>query len=514
MQLVDMYGNPIKKQELLIEQAAASTTGVRSILSDHQTGGLTPYRLANILRRADEGDATAYLELAEELEEKDTHYLSVIGTRKRAVSQLQINITPASDDKKDVEIAELIKDWLSRDELETELFNMLDAVGKGYSVMEILWSTAGNVWLPSDLKWRDPRWFEFDRETGEELMLKELGGPVPLSPYKFIVHKAQSKSGLAIRGGVVRPCIWMWLFKNFSIKDWVVFAEAYGQPIRLGKYNPGASAEDRKTLMHAVANIGSDAAAVIPSSMMIEFIEAQGKTGTAEVFKTLADFCDQQISKAVLGQTGTTDMLPGGGLAGNASHNDVRGDIERSDAKQLAATIKAQLIKPIVDLNFGVQDRYPGLKIGRAEDVDTKKVAETAEVGQRLGISISKSKLREQLNLPAPEDDDDILVPLPSAGANARGDTAMEKPRTETASEKGSTSFDEAIDALSSNFEQIVTPTLTVVQDILDSSTDYEDFKRKLLDVLWKIDPKEVTDILSQATTAARLAGNAGAEIE
>ena len=71
-----------------------------------------------------------YLELAEEMEEKDLHYQSVMGTRKRQVSQLPIEVEEADDTAEGKRDAELIRDWLDRDVLESELVDILDALGK------------------------------------------------------------------------------------------------------------------------------------------------------------------------------------------------------------------------------------------------------------------------------------------------------------------------------------------------------------------------------------------------
>ena len=94
VQLYDHLNRPIDMAKLRGEQAAPTLTGVRNILSGHPAQGLTPARLARLLREAEDGDATRYLELAEEMEEKDLHYLAVLGTRKRAVSQLDITVEP------------------------------------------------------------------------------------------------------------------------------------------------------------------------------------------------------------------------------------------------------------------------------------------------------------------------------------------------------------------------------------------------------------------------------------
>ena len=99
----------------------------------------------------------------------------------------------------------------------------------------------------------------------------------PLAPFKFIVHVAKAKAGLPVRGGIARAAGWAYLFKNYVLKDWVTFAEIFGQPLRLGKYSPGATEADKQALLSAVANIGTDAAAIIPESMLIEFVETRGR---------------------------------------------------------------------------------------------------------------------------------------------------------------------------------------------------------------------------------------------
>ncbi len=141
----------------------------------------------------------------------------------------------------------------------------------------------------------------------------------------------------------------------------------------MGKYHAGASADEKRALLRAVANISRDAAAIIPQGMEMEFI--QGKGGGEDIHEKLARYMDQTISKLVLGQTATTDAIAGGHAVGQ-EHNDVRGDIERSDARQLAACINNHLVKPIVLLNYGDQAAYPCVRIGRAEQTNVPQLTD------------------------------------------------------------------------------------------------------------------------------------------
>ena len=414
-QLVDQFGNPLRKRELLREHAEPNVRANRTMLTGHPAHGLTPQRLAQILLSAEQGDATAYLELAEQMEEKDLHYGSVLGTRKRQVSQLEITVEAAGDTAQDKRAADLVEqEILGREALATELVDILDAIGKGFSATEIVWDTSARQWTPARLEWRYPQWFEYDWRDHKTLLLRGDSGQLePLAPYKFIVHEHKAKSGAPIRGGFARMVAWYFLFKNYSIKDWITFAEVYGQPIRVGKYHAGATEDEKRALLRALTDIGTDAAAMIPEGMMLEFVKAEGSSGSsggAEIYDRFCQFADAAISKAVLGQTLTTQEGQSGSYALGQVHNDVRGDIERADAEQLSATLNRDLVTPFVFLNMGPPPSgYPRIKIGREEQVDQAQVADSAAKLIPLGLKVSQKDLREKLGFKEPESDDDVF---------------------------------------------------------------------------------------------------------
>src|SRR5690606_6872255 len=149
------------------------------------------------------------------------------------------------------------------------------------------------------------------REDGETLYLRAASGPEALRPFKYVQHVSKAKSGIPIRGGIARAAAWAYLFKNYDLKDWVTYIEVHGQPLRVGKYHTGATEADKEVLLRAVANIGSDAAAIIPQNMLIEFVEAAKQGGATDLYEKLADWLDRQVSKAVLGQTLTTEVSSG-----------------------------------------------------------------------------------------------------------------------------------------------------------------------------------------------------------
>jgi phage gp29-like protein len=398
--LLDHRGMPIARANLGRELASASVGSVRSPLSGYPSDGLNPLTLAAILREADAGSPTRYLELAEIIEERDPHYLGVLGTRRRSVSQIDITVEAGSESAEDEVIAQMLRDWLKRDELTDEVFAILDCIGKGYSATEIIWDTSERQWMPNRLEWRDPRWFRFDRrDLTTPMMLSETGGEQPLEPFKFIFASIKAKSGLPLRSGLARVAMWGYLFKAYTLRDWAIFTQTYGQPVRVGKFDSNATPEDKATLFRAVANIAGDCAAIIPASMEIEFIEASNVGASSDLYEKRADWFDRQISKAVLGQTSTTDAEIGG-LGSGKEHREVQEVIEKSDARALAAILNRDLVQPWVQLNYGPRKSYPRLVIARKEQEDLKAFSDAITPLIDRGLEVEQATIQKRFGLP------------------------------------------------------------------------------------------------------------------
>lgn len=512
--LVDQWGRPIEKQALIQEQAAPTSAGVRRHDSHHPAAGLTPGRLARILRNSIDGDPEDYLALAEDMEERDMHYASVLSTRKVQVSGLEITVEAAGDDPRSIEHADMVRLVVERDAFQIELKDILDATGKGFSNTEILWDTSEGQWLPKELKWRDPRWFTFDPVDGETPLLRDIGGDVPLKPFSWIRHQSKAKSGLPIRGGLARSAAWAFLFKSFTLKDWAIFCEAYGQPLRLGKYDPGATDRDKEILLEAVTNIGVDYAAIVPQAMTVEFIKAD-IAGSHELYERRAEFLDRQISKLVLGQTATTDAIAGGHAVGR-THDKVRGDIEEDDARQASATLIRDLARPVVDLNFGPQKKYPRIRIGRPEDVDVGQLVDNVVKLVPFGLRVSASVMRDKIGLPDPGPKEELLTaprtpaaadlpdrqePKPGAPGIARGihGAAPAEPATDAIDD---TAADEAQD-----WRELVGPIVNGLGERIAAATSVEQVQAILAERFAGMDVSALTERLAQAAFASRIAG-------
>lgn len=522
-QLLDAYGRPIRTAELKREVARPSIAGVRSAWADSVAAGLTPARLASILQGAAEGEPRDYLALAEEMEERDPHYASVLGTRKRVISGLQPTVEAASEDARDVEIAEAVSRAIADHDGWSELVeDLLDGLGKGFSVVEIDWETTERQWRPRRFLHRDPRWFRFDRETGRALRLLTDGDAEgePLAPAKFLAMTAKLKSGLPLRGGLARLVAFGWLCKQYALKDWIAFVECYGFPLRLGRYGPEATKDDVRILHTAVASIGSDAAAVLPRSMEIEFQEL-ASNARSDTFEKLAQWIDKQTSKAVLGQTMSAD--DGASLAQAKVHDDVRLDIAQADARAVGAVIARDLIRPFVDLNWGAPaNGYPLLRIHVPEPEDTKLLMESVGKLAPLGVRFAASELRAKLGLRDPEGDEETIGAAPQPApppAAPPAETArriarlIELARAEPAEPADPWSALDPIEAAAAlDWERQLGPMIEPIEalaaEVEAAGGGYAEFRARLPELLERMEVGPLIDGLVGAMFQARAMGD------
>lgn len=498
-------------------KAGPTLTGVRSPISGHPADGLTPTRLAAIHRAAATGSPLAWFELAEDIEERDPHYLSVLGTRRRAIAQLPINVEAASDDAEHVRHKDFLVEWLKEGVLELALFDMLDAIGKGFSVMEIAWESTPEAVLPKCFDWRPQRWFDFDQTDGETVVLAEGVTREPLSPHKFIVHRHKAKSGLTIRSGLARVASWSWMYKAFTAKDWAIFTQNYGMPTRVGKFDRAASDEDKGVLWRAVANIAGDCAAIIPKEMEIEFISVDKGTGTpGQLYERRADWLDRQISKLVLGQTTTTDAVSGGHAVAQ-EHRLVQEDLERADAKLLSASLTHQLVPLIIALNFGPQAKYPRLNIGRPDEVPLKDVVDAVSKLGPLGLTIETSEMRDRLGFSEPAPKAEVIggrqaapAPQDPAGIPPAKPSPLDTLR-HIVSRHASAPEPDLVDRLTAELAQDAAGAMGGLTDEIraafDAAGDMHDLANRLARM--NLDPSRLAEALGRGLALAHMAGRA-----
>ena len=498
--------------------------------STYPSHGLTPQKLAAVLVEADQGDVYRQAELFEEMEEKDAHLSAELLKRKNAVNALDFEIVPYEEGFKGArrrrgktkpdKACDFCRDVIySMPTFEDSLFDLLDAIGKGFAVSELVWDTDGGRAVVTGLKWIHQKKLIFTETMHPRLITEGHPTGEEIPAFKIIYHRYKARSGYDTRAGMLRVCAWMYLFKNYSIKDWVAFSEVFGMPLRLGKYDPGASKEDKDALVAAIRSLGSDAAGIISKSTEIEFVEAVKGATKENIYKALADFCNREMSKAIVGATLTTDVGDKGSYAASKTHNEVRLDLVKSDAWSLANTLRMQLLRPLVGFNFGWDTPVPWFQFQLREPEDLEKLSNVYKNLVEMGQPISAEHVSERFGVPLPEEGETIITPQRGAPSAMKQITA--KPGTHPQDGESEQSEDKSgresqkegpADTLigleqktlsEAKFDGLMAP----VERLLNSVSSLEEFRDKLLDLYGDMDESELGDLMQKAFTLAELSG-------
>lgn len=352
---------------------------------------------------------------------KDCHASAILQKRWMEVIGREWDVSPATDSRADKKAADLCRDILQNlatrsqqveSSKETEItigggfdatcLDLLPAILNGFAVSEIIWEQDGQIIRPAEIIQRDVRRFSFGiGERGYKLRLltqDNLFDGEPIPPRKMIIHRFNSGGmtsdpyGLGLGTRLFYPTF----FKRNTVKFWLIFADKHGSPTAVIKHPQNANEAQKATYRKALRAIAQDAGILLPENVAVEFLEAS-RSSSINCYSDLVNFCNTEMSKAVLGETGSTDQSSGGGSrARDEVGNSVRIAIAKFDADLLSDTLNRTLLTWITRLNFGDDVAPP--KVWRKFPELEEKEDLNGRIGRDkqlfdLGFKITKEKV-------------------------------------------------------------------------------------------------------------------------
>lgn len=397
-------------------------------------GNITPAQVSDILREADVGYMWRLVDLANESRQKDCHLQSVLYTRESAVASLDWAVLPARKPgrekplSKDVRIARFIDDALRQTTapagLAGDLVGFTDAIAHlngavyyGHGVCEtMLTRTPADFIVPVGFSKISPRRFRYSLSTSRlewwDASGGDAGNGVDLMrtyPGRFIQHQPRINGDVPCREGLVRVLMWAALFRNWDIRDWMSLAELAWKPWRTGAYQKGASQEDIENLETILDAMSSSGVAVYPHTTEVKVEWPKNPPSSGSTHGELAAFMGAEMSKAALGQTLTTEAGSRGARALGEVHDVVRKDIREADAVALAATLRRDLIAPLVRMNFGPTAAIPDFRFLTDDAVDLVSFGQGVKSLTEAGTRIPQAWVRDRAGIPEPREDEECL---------------------------------------------------------------------------------------------------------
>lgn len=475
----------------------------------------------NVLRHEDDtlltrGNVKSY-KIYDDLE-RDAHAGAVLDKRKMAVTSRPWEVNPASEEPLDVKAADIVREAFKGMQFDKMCEDLLDATLKGFAVAEIMWVIRDGFVVPGKVIPRLQRRWAFTLTNELRLKTREQGTEgVPVPDRKFIVHTYGGKDGSPYGLGLGSKLFWPVWFKKQGITFWLTFADKFGSPTALGKYPVGSNKVETDKLLGALRAIAQDAGVIVPTGMEIELLEAT-RSGTVDTYEKLCRYMDEQISKAVLGETMSTSAASGGLGSNQASvHNDVRKELAERDSKLLCDTVKASLVQWIVDYNA------PGAKLPEVERdfEEAEDLTARAERDQKLGEmgyeptdqyildTYGEGWVKKAVPLQPPPAQF-LLDPPGQREAFAEGVVGGARTYNRDAQD----ALVLAADSLASTWDKTMRKRVEDLQAVAEQSGDLVQFRERLADLLDTPPPEELVESIARATFAAHIVGRGRTEAQ
>lgn len=398
-------------------------------------GDLGPQDVSNILLMADQGYQHALVDLFDESRQKDAHLHAVCANYELGISTMEIQVVPASTKRGDRKVAAFVEDMLANfgadaTTAQLDLVSLIEHLARGtwydHSVAEMLWMWRDQRLVPVAAEPIHARRFSRSAADGKLRFWDECGSVMwpgidlqEAFPNRYIQHEPRVTGGGPNREGLDVLLVWAALFRNWTMRDWLMLGELAWKPWRIGKYkkealaaaNNAAGKRDIDALQNILENLVSTGSAMIPDTVEldIKYPVQSGGAGDKSPHLTLATFLADEMSKAVLGSTLTVQQGRTGAMALGEVHEAGTQRRLASGARGIAATIRRDMVGPAVRLNFGETAKVPGIRLVSSVALDPTTLSTAVKALVDAGVPIAIPWILKQLGAPMPKVGDPVV---------------------------------------------------------------------------------------------------------
>ena len=352
-------------------------------------------------------------------------------------------ITPASQDEKDVEVADFI---------ERNLFNEMTITWRDFLRQALLHLDYGRMVFEivyeikedGKIGWRKfaPRlphtilaWEMSNGENGIRQQLPDVRMvDIPIEKLIIFVNEKEGDNWEGV--SILRTAYKHWYMKDSIYKIDAIAHERQGLGIPYVKIPSNATTEDEANAEEIVKNIRANEQAYIKMSEGWEFGFIDMKAGTIRNPQATILHHDRQIVKNVLAQF---LELGASGATGSYALSEDQSRLFllslQAVASHIAEVINKYAIPRLVDLNFQVED-YPKLEFSKIGQVDFEALTSAIQRMSQVGLITSDSKLesylRDVMDLPELDEEEQAEKELLSTIDDEMSSIQSEEDESET----------------------------------------------------------------------------------
>ena len=316
---------------------------------------------------------------------RDEQVKAALTFKKQAVIAAGWKVDPPEGKEED-EVTDFVRQVLQEIDgsFERTLLEILTALDFGFSIAERVWEQRedGRLGLRA-LKVRRPHTFEFRQDAyGNVTGLRQQNRELPID--KFVVYSYDYEFSNPYGRTDLEACYRAWWTKRNAYMWMAMLLERLGIPPIFLLYNPNDyNNTDRAQLQRILQNLQAGTVGLFPrpNEDSAEFFTPELAGQVSQVFVPAMDKFDKDISRGLLmpGLMGMTADDKQGSLARSRVHFDVfMLVLERIRAEVQERVMQEQVIRPLVELNFGAMpdEEMPQFKFLPITDEKTAELVD------------------------------------------------------------------------------------------------------------------------------------------
>lgn len=313
----------------------------------------------------------------------DTHVISVVTKRRSGVLSMPIEFRRDSVPVEEINM-QIRSPWFIN-----FLQDAIDSRFWGFSLMQFYRNEKG--WIDYDLI---PR--KHVNLINNEILRRQsdLRG-VPFESFDNMLM-IRDKNDLGLYCSL---CPWV-IWKRDSSGDWAQFSEIFGMPIRKYTYD----AADPDALANAVQSAseqGGAATFFCPTGTNLELIESGNNGSSSAMYSDRIDRCNAEISKAVLGNTLSTEAGENGTQALGTVHAKEEESIAELDRRFILDLLNYEMTDIFASLGL---DTKGGQFVYVASPTSDTKIQNLKTCILDFGLPVEPDYIYETLGIEKPAD--------------------------------------------------------------------------------------------------------------
>jgi phage gp29-like protein len=405
---------------------------------------ITLTTVASVMRLATTGYRQQWVDLQDELIERDGHAFSCVTQRIATVSGARLVITPTKVDDKDARGRRIAEENANFTRacfhgiraMKKSIREILWGLYYGVSSSEVDWKMVGAELRPDALSFIHSRRLSYPDPGSLALHIWDQGmvrgwgdmGVAPTStasstgtvfglrvddhPGKFLVHTPQLRGDYPWRNGLGRQLAILMTLKGMALRGGSHYIERFGKPWPIayaktmaGPWDDAAVAEDEDKEKAQAAlsalGVGSLTGAVLPDCIKVELFGPGHKQGTVAMSHVeFIELLNAEESKCVLTQTYTTEPGKHGARASADVGESSQMRIGIADAADLCEGPLGQLVYWCIRLNRPEEALayLPHVALHVESEPTAKERAEVAAQMIDRGMQVDGDRLAEELD--------------------------------------------------------------------------------------------------------------------